>query len=104
MTKVSLYDLRWSPVPAEESAGRIVGDAGMSGNVPEHRREWAAHELLAELPDDIHDIASRHWMDGDSEETLEARYGVSRRQIRNRLQTAVTLLQRMFHDRCYCTD
>jgi DNA-directed RNA polymerase specialized sigma24 family protein len=65
-------------------------------------RPWTAHEILNRLPDELRDIATAHWIGGDSLEYIAVNRGVGIKNIRVRLTRARTLIERIVNDDPAC--
>jgi DNA-directed RNA polymerase specialized sigma24 family protein len=63
---------------------------------------WTAHEILNRLPDELRDIATAHWIGGESERDLAHRVGTTRHGLREQLTRARNYVERIVNDDPAC--
>jgi DNA-directed RNA polymerase specialized sigma24 family protein len=62
------------------------------------RPGWTAHEILNRLPAELREIATAHWIAGESLRDLAARLGTTEKTIRVRLNRARHLTKGLLDD------
>jgi DNA-directed RNA polymerase specialized sigma24 family protein len=63
---------------------------------------WTAHEILDRLPDELREIATAHWIGGESLADIAAGRNVGIKLVRVRLTHARTLVERIVNDDPAC--